>query len=48
MMVSQLSCLKAEIVGGHNSQNCLSGEEEDDVFEAAAKVFLVWIPRLNK
>ena len=41
-------CLKAEIVGGHNGQNCLSREEEDNVFEAAAKVFLVWIPRLNK
>ena len=48
MTTNQLSCLKAEIVGGHNSQNCLSGEEEDDVFEAATKVFLFWIPRLKK
>ena len=48
MTINQLSCLKAEVIGGHNSQDCLSGEEEDDVFEAAAKVFLVWIPRLNK
>ena len=48
MMISQLSCLKAKIVGGHNGQNCLSREEEDNVFEAAAKVFLVWIPRLKK
>ena len=48
MTINQLPCLKAEIVGGHNGQDCLSGEEEDDVFETAAKVFLVWIPRLNK
>ena len=48
LTINQLSCLKAKIVGGHNGQNCLSGEEEDDVFEAAAKVFLLWIPRLKK